>query len=68
MGWKFRRHYDQEVPERTSIRHAVRRHRGVPLHAPKPPLGRPSAAGGAPGVLEPGQVGLRPRAPRLATG
>jgi hypothetical protein len=33
---------------------------------PEPPRGHPSAAGGAPGVLEPARVGLRPRAPRLA--
>jgi hypothetical protein len=45
---EFRRQYDQEVPKRTSIRHAVRRHRGVPLSAPYPPIGRPSAGGGAP--------------------
>ena len=62
-GRKFRRQYDQRVPQRTSTWHAVRRHRGVPLPAPHIPQpqrsrGHPSAVGGAPGV-----IGTRPSWP-----
>jgi hypothetical protein len=40
----------------------------VLLFSRERPQGRPSAAGGAPGVLEPGRADCRPRAPRLEMG
>jgi hypothetical protein len=54
-GRKFRRQYDQRVPQRTSTWHAVRRHRGIPPDFPTPPprcrhTAHAGGGGGAPGV------------------